>query len=288
MGDVFRVLITGGSRGIGRSICLAVARDAISRGQQPYIVVSATGRAPDLDNVVAELQSMGALAKAITGDLNDPAIPAKLVDEAIAFCGGLDGIVHNAGGSIAAPLVKAKLEDWDTVFAINCRAFFLLGQAANKALRESKGFLCAIGSSAAEAVQPYLAAYPAAKAALAMLVNQMAYEWGSHGIRVNCVSPGITYSRSTEDALRSEEERTRVGRHIPLRRVGNPDDIGAVVSFVVGPGAAYLTGENINVDGGMRHIGSAMVLNEKADAWSVKDAGRLKPGTRTTNDDAAR
>lgn len=231
---------------------------------------------------------MGALAKAVTGDLNDPAVPVLLVNEAIAFCGGLDGVVHNAGGVIAAPLVKAKLEDWDTVFAINCRAFFLLGQAANRPLRESKGALCAIGSAASETVQPYLAAYPAAKAALAMLVKQMAFEWGPHGIRVNCVSPGITFSRSTQDALGSEEERARVGRHIPLRRVGNPEDIAAVVAFVLGPSAAYLTGENINVDGGMRHIGGATVLNERPDSWSVKDSSRLKPSERRPSDEAQR
>jgi glucose 1-dehydrogenase len=271
------VLVTGGSRGIGRSICLRIAEASLARGEQPRMLVSATGQSPDLAAVVAELEAMGVAAKAVSGDLNDPCVPADLVAEALAFCGGLDVVVHNAGGAIASPLVKVALEDWDSVFAINCRAFFLLGQAANQALRASKGSLCAIGSSASETVQPYLGAYPPAKAALAMLVYQMAYEWGPHGIRVNCVSPGLTLSRSTEAALASDEDRARAGGHIPLRRVATPEEIAAVVAFVVGPDAAYVTGENIKVDGGLRHIGSEAMLNDRPEAWAARDADRMRP-----------
>ncbi|MBW8753728.1 MAG: SDR family oxidoreductase [Sphingomonadales bacterium] len=272
-----RVLVTGGGRGIGRSICLRIAKEALARGESPRLLVTATGSSPDLAEVVRELEAMGAAAHAVSGDLNDPGVPAGLVAAALEFCGGLDAVVHNAGGAIAAPLVKVRLEDWDSVFAINCRAFFLIAQAANRALRESKGSLCAIGSSASETVQPYLGAYPPAKAALAMLVNQLAYEWGPHGIRVNCVSPGLTLSRSTEAALANEEDRARAGGHIPLRRVATPEEIAAVVAFVVGPDAGYLTGENINVDGGLRHIGSEAMLNDRPDAWAAQDASRLKP-----------
>lgn len=274
-----RVLVTGGSRGIGRSICLHVAAEALRRGESPRLVVTATGASPDLANVVRDLEAMGAAALAVTGDFNDPAFPARLVAEAIAFCGGLDAVVHNAGGAIASPLVKVSLEDWETVFAVNCRAFLLLGQAAHRALRESQGTLCAIGSAASETVQPYTGAYNAAKAALAMLVQQMSYEWGRHGIRVNCVSPGLTLSRSTEQALASEQDRERAGRHIPLRRVGTPEDVAAMVAFVIGPDATYLTGENINLDGGLRHIGTENMLGEGADAWAARDGGRLRPKT---------
>ncbi len=273
-----RVLVTGGSRGIGRSICLRIAADVLKRGEQPRIAVSATGASPDLANLVAELQAMGASALAVTGDLNDPAFPAQLVEQAIQFCGGLDTVVHNAGGAIASPLVKVTLHDWDTVFAINTRAFLLLGQAANRELRKSGGSMCAIGSAASETVQPYTGAYNAAKAALAMLVGQMAYEWGRHGIRVNCVSPGLTLSRSTEDALGSEQDRARAGAHIPLRRVATPEDVAAAVAFVIGPDASYITGENINVDGALRHVGTEQMLGDKAQAWSAQDAGRMRPG----------
>jgi glucose 1-dehydrogenase len=186
-------------------------------------------------------------------------------------------VVHNAGGAIAAPLLKAKLADWQTVFAVNCHAFLLLGVAAHRALRESRGSLCAIGSSAAERVQPYMSAYPPAKAALKMLAQQMAYEWGRHGIRVNCVSPGLTLSRSTEVALSDAKDRERAGAHIPLRRVGSPEDVAAAVAFLIGPDAAYITGENLNVDGGLQHIGTETMLSERADEWAAHDAGRMRP-----------
>jgi glucose 1-dehydrogenase len=272
-----RVLVTGASRGIGRSICLRLARDALARGDAAKIVVTGTGASPDLGKVVEELRAMGATAAAVAGDLNDPDTPARLVAEAVELCGGLDTVVHNAGGAIAAPLLKTSLADWDTVFAVNCRAFFLLGQAAHPALRESKGSLCAIGSNAGERVQPFLNAYPPAKAALIMLVQQMAYEWGRHGIRVNCVSPGLTLSRSTEEALASADDQARAGAHIPLKRVATADEIAAVVAFVTGPDAAYVTGENINVDGGLRHIGTEAMLGERADSWAAHDTSRMRP-----------
>lgn len=268
-----RILITGGSRGIGRAICLRLAQDALDRGLVPRIAVTATGQSPDLLAVVEELKAMGGEAIAISGDLNDTETPARLVAQAVQFCGGLDILVHNAGGAIAGTLLKTTIENWDTVFAINCRSFFLLCKAAHPALREAKGAICAIGSAAAERVQPFVNAYPVSKAALVMLVQQMSYEWGRHGIRVNCVSPGLTLSRSTESALGSEESQKQAGAHIPLQRVGYPEDVAGAVSFVVGPDASYLTGENINLDGGLRHIGTEQMLNEGPGGWSAEQSG---------------
>lgn len=276
-----RVLVTGGSRGIGRSICLRIARDALARGEQPRIAVTATGTSPDLAAVVAELENLGAKALALPGDLGDPAVPARLVEASIEFCGGLDTLVHNAGGLIAGTLMKTSLEDWDTVFNVNCRAFFLLAKAAQPALRQSKGSLCVIGSQASERVQAFMNAYPPAKAAVVMLAQQMAYEWGRYGIRVNAVSPGLTLSRSTEAALAEPGDLDRAGAHIPLQRVGNPEDVAAAVAFIVGPDAAYITGENINVDGGLRHIGTEQMLNEGEGGWSAEaPGGGMRPDGR--------
>jgi glucose 1-dehydrogenase len=271
-----RILVTGGSRGIGRAISLRLARDALARGEAPKIVITATGKSPDLQNLEAELKALGVQALAVSGDLNDPSVPARIVERAVEFCGGLDVLVHNAGGSIPNTLLKTSLSDWDTVFAVNCRAFHLLGVAAHKALRESHGNLCAIGSSASEMVQKFLNAYPPAKAALKMLVQQMAYEWGRYGIRVNCVSPGLIMSRSTEVAL--AETKDSIGANIPLGRVGGADEIAAVVAFVVGPDASYITGENINVDGGLRHIATDSLMREGSGNWAAqRDVRKMRP-----------
>jgi NAD(P)-dependent dehydrogenase (short-subunit alcohol dehydrogenase family) len=116
-------------------------------------------------------------------------------------------------------------------------------------------------------------AYPPAKAAAVMLMQQMAYEWGRFGIRVNAVSPGLTLSRSTETALATEEAQALTGAAIPLGRVGTPEDVAAAVSFVMGPDAAYLTGENINLDGALRHLGSEAVLGASDGGWSAEAEG---------------
>jgi glucose 1-dehydrogenase len=270
-----RILVTGGSRGIGRSICLRLARDAKARGETPRIAVTATGASPDLEALVAELKGEGVEALAIAGDLADGETPARIVAEAVAFCGGLDILVHNAGGPIAATFAKTKLADWDTVYAVNCRALFLLAQAALPELRRSKGSICAIASVAAERVQPFLNAYPTSKAAVVMLVQQLAYEWGRFGIRVNSVSPGFIMSGSTGEVLAGSGAGDRAGAHLPLGRLGRPDDIAAAVAFMVGPDAAYITGENLNVDGGLRQIGSEALLAE-ADPGANWSASQMK------------
>lgn len=273
-----RVLVTGGSRGIGRSICLRLASDALARGEKPKIVVTATGQSSDLANVVEELVAMGANSLAVAADLNNPEEPERIVREATEFCGGLDTLVHNAGGVVGGTLMKTSTEDWDTVFNVNCRALFLLAKAAQPALRESRGSICAIGSNAAERVQPFLNAYPPAKAAVVMLVQQMSYEWGRYGIRVNAVSPGLTLSRSTERALGKEEAQERAGKLIPLGRIGTPEDVAAVVAFVSGPDAAYITGENINIDGALRHLGPEAVLGAADGGWSAEaEGGGMRP-----------
>jgi glucose 1-dehydrogenase len=273
-----RILVTGGSRGIGRSICLKLVQDALARGEPAKIAVTATGTSPDLQNLVKELKDLGAEAIAITGDLNDPAVPERIVKETVAFCGGLDILVHNAGGVVGGILTRLSLEDWDAVMNVNCRAFWLFAKAAFPALRESKGAMCGIGSTSAERVQAFTTAYPVAKAALVMLVQQLAYEWGRFGIRVNCVSPGMTMSRSTEGAFTSDEDQAKAGAFIPLQRLGSPEDTANVVAFVCGPNAAYLTGENINVDGGLRHLGSEQMLATGGDKYTAnKPGGGLRP-----------
>ncbi|MGE0387988.1 MAG: SDR family NAD(P)-dependent oxidoreductase [Gammaproteobacteria bacterium] len=246
-----KALVTGVSRGIGRGICVRLAKDALARGESARIVATATGKSPDLNNVVEELRAMGAQAHAVTGDLTDAEAPARIVAEATDFCGGLDALVNNAGFPIVGRLRDVKVRHWDLMFAINVRSTLLLGNAAHAALKASGGAICAIGSNAAETVSPNLTGYSASKAALVMLVKTMAYEWGPDGIRVNCVSPGMTHSRSTEKAWAVEGAVDQRASKVPLRRLGTPEDIAAMVSFLVGPDSTYVTGQNVNVDGGV-------------------------------------
>ncbi len=128
-----RALVTGGSYGIGAATCLRLVRDALAKGEPAKIVVSATGARPDLAELLGELKSMGAEARAVTGDLGDRDFPQRLVDEAVAFCGGLDALVSNAAARYKGTLLEMPVEDWDRVFAVNTRATWLLGRAAHPA-----------------------------------------------------------------------------------------------------------------------------------------------------------
>lgn len=249
-----RALVTGVSRGIGRSICLKLAQEAAARGEDVHIVATATGRSDDVHNVVAELRGLGFRADAVVGDLSDGEVPERLVSEALALTGGLDALVNNAGFPIVGSLLEVKPRHWDLMFAVNVRSTLLLGRAAHAALKESRGAICAVGSLAAELTSVNLTGYSASKAALVMLIRQMAYEWGPDGIRANCVSPGITVSRSNEKVLADAAHAEHRSSRIPLRRLGAGEDIAEAVEFLVGPRSSYITGETVTVDGGLRTV----------------------------------
>ena len=248
-----RAMVTGVSRGIGRAICLQLAKDSMARGEETCIVACGTGKSQDVHNVVAELQAMGVKAQAVLGDLTDAEAPGRMVDEALQFAGGLDALVNNAGFPIVGTLKDVKVRHWDMMFAINVRSTLLLGRSAHAALKASSGSICAIASTAADVVTPGLTGYSTSKAALIMLVKQLAHEWGPDGIRVNAVSPGMTHSRSTENAWDEDNIEFRESK-IPLRRLGRPEDVANAVAFVTGPQALYVTGENIHTDGGVRFV----------------------------------
>lgn len=241
-----RVLITGASRGIGRAVCIRLARD----GAQVAACASAHG--DELDTLVAEIRSAGGVAVPLLGDLRDGTTPARLVREAAAALGGLDAVVGNAGISSPGPLATLDVDDWDRVFAVNLRAQFLLAQAAHPWLLRSRGSLVTIASMSG--VQPYagIGAYSATKAALIMLTRQLAQEWAADGIRVNCVSPGLVRTPLTQAVYDRPEARSAREALVPVHRIGDAGpDIAGTVAFLLGPDAAYMTGHNLLVDGGL-------------------------------------
>src|SRR5688572_6024893 len=142
-----RALVTGATKkGIGGAICMRLARDALAAGKVPNIVACATGSNPGLEELAGDLRAMGAQVLALTGDLADPAVPDRLMQQALAFCGGLDGLVSNAGHAVPARLNDLKLEDWDRMYAVHTRAAWLLAKAAHPALKQSAGAMVATSS----------------------------------------------------------------------------------------------------------------------------------------------
>ncbi|SMH39868.1 SDR family NAD(P)-dependent oxidoreductase [Azospirillum agricola] len=245
-----RALVTGASEGIGGAVCRKLAADAIRRGEEAAILLTVRNPRPEVEALAAELRGQGVRAGIAYGDLADPETPGRLVDHALDLCGGLDAVVSNAGMMGVAPLTGLTVEGWDRLFAVNTRATWLLAKAARDALAESRGSLVAVASMSG--VQPHAGggAYSASKAALIMLVRQIAQEWGPQGIRANAVSPGMTRTPLTARIYADAGVAARRDSLVPLGRVARPEDVAGVVGFLAGPDAAHVTGENITVDGG--------------------------------------
>jgi glucose 1-dehydrogenase len=247
-----RALVTGASAGgIGGAIALELARSAAARGETAWLAISATGSRPGFGQLESELLETGAKVRSIPGDLSDAEFPARLISQAAEFCGGLDAVISNAGSGRPNRLVDVPLQDWDHMLAVHARAAWLLAKAAYPHLRESRGAMVATGSISGTAPHFGQGAYPAAKAALIVLCQQLALEWGKEGIRVNVVSPGPVRTDFNAHVY-ADPERVRA-RHaaIPLGRLGLPEDIAKMVAFLVHADASFVTGQNIVVDGGL-------------------------------------
>jgi glucose 1-dehydrogenase len=243
-----RAIVTGAARGIGRAICLRLAKDAVMAGGVKLVVTDQ--HAGELNALIEEIQAIGGQAIAVPGDISDPALPALVVSAAEAF-GGLDALVSNAGFAISGPLATYELDHWDKVFAVHVRAPWLLAKAAYPALKKSRGAIVVTASISGTNAQAPLGAYSPSKAAALMLVRQLANEWGPDGIRVNAFSPGLTITPGTAAAYASPTALEQRESRVPLRRMAQAEDMAGVVAFLLSKDAAYVHGVDLLVDGGL-------------------------------------
>lgn len=259
-----RAIVTGAASGIGRSTALRLAADAQARGE-PAQLLLADISADGLATLVEILRGQEVEAVPYVGDLSDAQVPERLVAAAVEAFGGLDVLVSNAGIIQRGTLLETTTEDFDRAFAINTRATWLLGKAAHPWLAQSHGSLIATASISASQPTPPLGAYSASKAALVMLVRQMSVEWGPDGIRCNSVSPGSTHTGMTDTRYSDPVQREAAAKRNPLQMVGSPENQAAVIAFLASPDAAYVTGENIVVDGGLQNM--LMLASAMGDPW---------------------
>jgi NAD(P)-dependent dehydrogenase (short-subunit alcohol dehydrogenase family) len=233
-----RAVVTGAASGIG----LAVSRRLAAAGGSVLMVDVA-------ETVLERAAELG--QHGLVCDLAHPHAGGQVAAEARTRLGGCDALVSNAGIAEATPLLELDVDRWERTFAINTRATFLLAKALHPLLADGGGAIVATASIASVVPAPPMGAYAASKAALAMLVRQMAYEWGGDGIRASCVSPGMTHTGLTDTSYSDPELRAERGARVPLGRIGEPDDIAAAIEFLLSPAASYVTGVNLLVDGGM-------------------------------------
>lgn len=243
--------MTGAASGIGKACARALADAARARGDQPrLLLVDRAGGA--VSAAVDELAAAGIEAGAMVADLSDAAAGVAIAEQAKARLGGLDVLISNAGVFGNSPLESLDLDSWELNFAVNARATWLIAKACHPMLADGGGAIVATASISASQPTPPHGAYSASKAALVMLVRQMAYEWGPQGIRANCVSPGMVHTAMTDAVYSDPAKRAERASHIPLRRVATPEDIARVVAFLAGPDAGYVTGVDLAVDGGVQ------------------------------------
>lgn len=243
-----KALVSGGSRGVGRAICLELAR----RGAD--IAFLYLSREAEAEATAAAIAALGREALAIKADLADPPAVADAVARAAAALGGVDVLIHAAGAMGAwREVADLTIKDWNRALAVDLSGAFYLIHAALPHLRgASGGAIVALSSIAAQMCQPRNAQGAAAKAGLEALVRVVAREEGRRGIRANAVALGLTDTEMGRAALAhfGEASAERVLRGIPLGRIATPEEVARAVAFLAGPEGGYITGKVLQVDGG--------------------------------------
>ena len=237
-------IVTGGDRAVGKGIALALAR-AGCRVAITYLTVA------DLaEQTVAELRALGVEAFAVQADVRVAADVRRMMDTVVGRFQRLHVFVNNAAVQTWKPFLDVTEEEWDLVIDTNLKGYFLCAQAAALHMRAAGGgSIVNIGSGCNRVAFPKLVAYTTSKGGVEMLTKVAAIELGPYGIRVNCVAPGAI-----------ETERTRLERAdyagtwasvTPLGRIGTPEDVGDVVAFLASDAARFISGQTLNVDGGL-------------------------------------
>ncbi|ABQ49089.1 3-oxoacyl-[acyl-carrier protein] reductase [Staphylococcus aureus subsp. aureus DR10] len=237
-------LVTGASRGIGRSIALQLAEEGYN------VAVNYAGSKEKAEAVVEEIKAKGVDSFAIQANVADADEVKAMIKEVVSQFGSLDVLVNNAGITRDNLLMRMKEQEWDDVIDTNLKGVFnCIQKATPQMLRQRSGAIINLSSVVGAVGNPGQANYVATKAGVIGLTKSAARELASRGITVNAVAPGFIVSDMT-DAL-SDELKEQMLTQIPLARFGQDTDIANTVAFLASDKAKYITGQTIHVNGGM-------------------------------------
>jgi len=236
-------IVTGASRGIGREIALALAKNGAK------VIVSARN-AEALGNLVDEIKAQGGEATAVVGDVAVEADANSLVDQAIATYGQVDVLVNNAGITMDGLLMRMKNEDWDAGLDTNLKGAFMCTRAVAKPMsKQRSGRIINISSVVGEMGNAGQANYCASKAGLLGLTKSVAKELARRNVTVNAITPGFIVTEMTDGM--TDKARDAMMEQIPMGRLGESEDIANAVLFLASDRSSYITGQVLGINGGM-------------------------------------
>ncbi len=237
-------LVTGASRGIGAATAIRLAKEGCA------VAVNYLHDLKGAEAVAAKIRGLGGRAVALQADVGEPEQAGKLVEQAAEELGGLQILVNNAGYSQHADIEELKIEDWERMLRVGLTAAFVCVRAAIPHMKRAGwGRIVNVASLRAMTGSDHGAHYASAKAGIIGLTKSLALELARYNITVNAVSPGYTRTEMTREAL--EEHGAEIAARIPLGRPAEPEEIAAVIAFLASEEASYITGETINVNGGI-------------------------------------
>lgn len=235
-------LVIGASRGLGREAALAMARCGAD-------VVCAARTTKAVTQVAEEITALGCRAVAITVDAADEAALTACVDQAAAFA-PIDVLVYAAGLQHAGAAMKTATSDWERLLKVNLTGGFIAARATAQHMKGRGGRMIFFSTSFIGGVLPMTVAYGASKGGLQQMVHTLALEWARYNITVNAIAPGYFETDMPKAVLDHAELRERVLSRIPLRRFGQPAEIGPLVAYLASEASAFMTGAVLRIDGG--------------------------------------
>lgn len=237
-------LVTGGSRGIGRAIALTLAQHGAD------VAINYAGNTAAAEEVKTAIEGMGRKALLVQGSVADTDGVQAIVNQVVKELGRLDILINNAGITRDGLLMRMKEADWDAVLETNLKGVYNCSKAVMRTMMKQKsGRIVNMASVVGEMGNAGQANYAAAKAGVIGFTKSLAKEVASRGITVNAVAPGFIATDMT--SVLTDEQKAEMARTIPLGRAGQPQDVANAVLFLVSEEAAYITGQVLNVDGGM-------------------------------------